>query len=279
MRALEHRIFFLLAKLPAERNVVLQFQLAHERANLRLDFAAADDRELRIDLSRAQAVDQAHRVIDNLIFRREIPVMLGVFINPGRRPDQPEPTPRDWGDRTTNRPEEYNEPNDRFALDVLYNYQQDKPSGTSFKSLTYAPTDPTTGKIPPDLESQVRNVFSNVRRIIEAAGGTTDDILKLNVWMKDKSQRALVNEEWLKMFPDEHSRPARHSLLNPDLPGARHGRHSVFEIHRKSSFLRSKRATRPALPAGRRIWPIAALWGKQALSGLTTALNSRNAPN
>lgn len=42
-------------------------------------------------------------------------------------------------------------PNDRFALDVLYNYQQDKPSGTSFKSLTYAPTNPTTGAVIGDL--------------------------------------------------------------------------------------------------------------------------------
>lgn len=58
---------------------------------------------------------QAQHVLDNLIYRREIPVMLGVFINPGRRPDQPEPTPRDWGDRTTNRAEEYNPPNDRYA--------------------------------------------------------------------------------------------------------------------------------------------------------------------
>src|ERR1051325_3112966 len=35
---------------------------------------------------------RAQNVMDNLIYRREIPVMLGVFINPGRRPDQPEPT-------------------------------------------------------------------------------------------------------------------------------------------------------------------------------------------
>jgi len=58
---------------------------------------------------------QAHHVLDNLIFRREIPVMLGVFINPGRRPDQPEPTPSDWGDRTTNRKEEYDPPTDKYA--------------------------------------------------------------------------------------------------------------------------------------------------------------------
>jgi enterochelin esterase-like enzyme len=62
---------------------------------------------------------QAHRVLDNLIYRREIPVMLGVFINPGRRPDQPEPNPRDWGDKTTNRADEYNPPNDKYARVIV----------------------------------------------------------------------------------------------------------------------------------------------------------------
>ncbi len=70
---------------------------------------------------------RAQNVMDNLIYRREIPVMIGVFINPGRRPDQPEPHPRDWGDRSTNRPVEYNTLNDSYArvivdelLPVLY---------------------------------------------------------------------------------------------------------------------------------------------------------------
>lgn len=58
---------------------------------------------------------RAQNVMDNLIYRREIPVMLGVFINPGRRPDQPEPTPSNWGDRDTNRPAEYNTPDDKYA--------------------------------------------------------------------------------------------------------------------------------------------------------------------
>ena len=70
---------------------------------------------------------RAHNVLDNLIYRREIPVMIAVFINPGRRPDQPEPTPQNWGDRDTNRPTEYNTLDDRYArvivdelLPVLY---------------------------------------------------------------------------------------------------------------------------------------------------------------
>jgi len=70
---------------------------------------------------------RAQVVMDNLIYRREIPVMIGVFINPGRRPDQPEPTPSEWGDRDTNRPTEYNTLDDKYArvivdelLPVLY---------------------------------------------------------------------------------------------------------------------------------------------------------------
>jgi enterochelin esterase family protein len=41
--------------------------------------------------------------------------MIGVFINPGRRPDQPEPNASEWGDRTTNRPTEYNTVDDKYA--------------------------------------------------------------------------------------------------------------------------------------------------------------------
>ena len=70
---------------------------------------------------------RAFNVLDNLIYRREIPVIIAVFINPGRRPDQPEPTPQNWGDRDTNRPTEYNSLDDRYArvivdelLPVLY---------------------------------------------------------------------------------------------------------------------------------------------------------------
>ena len=58
---------------------------------------------------------RAHNVMDNLIYRREIPVMLGVFINPGRTPEQPEANPQEWGDRTTNRPTEYNTLDDKYA--------------------------------------------------------------------------------------------------------------------------------------------------------------------
>jgi len=58
-------------------------------------------------------------VLDNLIDRRELPVMIAVFINPGRTPEQPEPNPQEWGDRTTNRPTEYNTLDDKYARVIV----------------------------------------------------------------------------------------------------------------------------------------------------------------
>jgi enamine deaminase RidA (YjgF/YER057c/UK114 family) len=72
--------------------------------------------------------------------------------------------------------------------------------------------DPKTSEMPPDLESQCANMFVHMKAIVEAGGGSTDDIIKMTVWLKDRSNRGPVNVEWLKMFPDEHSRPARHAL-------------------------------------------------------------------
>jgi enterochelin esterase-like enzyme len=62
---------------------------------------------------------RAHNVMDNLIFRREIPIMIGVFINPGRKPEQPEPSPSDWGDGTTNRGTEYNTLDEKYAKVIV----------------------------------------------------------------------------------------------------------------------------------------------------------------
>ena len=72
--------------------------------------------------------------------------------------------------------------------------------------------DPQTGEVAEGLEAQCRFLFAHMRSIVEAAGGTTDDILKITVWMRDRSRREALNREWLAMFPDEAGRPARHSL-------------------------------------------------------------------
>ena len=72
-------------------------------------------------------------------------------------------------------------------------------------------TDPATGKLAATLEEQCANIFQHVRAIMAGAGGSTDNIVKMNVWMADRSKRDVLNAEWVKMFPDADSRPARHT--------------------------------------------------------------------
>jgi 2-iminobutanoate/2-iminopropanoate deaminase len=76
--------------------------------------------------------------------------------------------------------------------------------------------DPATGKVPEDLDAQCAAMFANVRRVIETAGGTPDDIVKMNVWITDRALRPIMNKYWVEMFPDEHSRPARHTIASGD---------------------------------------------------------------
>lgn len=66
--------------------------------------------------------------------------------------------------------------------------------------------------VPDTIEEQCAIVFRHIRDIVEAAGGTTDDIVRISFYLKDPSNRAALNAEWLKMFPDEHTRPARHTM-------------------------------------------------------------------
>ena len=89
--------------------------------------------------------------------------------------------------------------------------------GPLLESGSIQGNDPATGKPADTIEAQCRFMLDNVRRIVEAAGGGTQDIVKLTVWMKDRSQRPALNVPWLEMFPDAASRPARHAIVAPEL--------------------------------------------------------------
>ncbi len=79
--------------------------------------------------------------------------------------------------------------------------------------------DPDTGETPEAIEDQCANLFQNIRRIMEAAGGTPDDIVKVTVFLKPGENREAINVEWEKMYPDEATRPARHALQHTGLAG------------------------------------------------------------
>jgi enamine deaminase RidA (YjgF/YER057c/UK114 family) len=54
-----------------------------------------------------------------------------------------------------------------------------------------------------------------MKNIIEAAGGRTENIGKITIFLSDIKYRTLVNKEWEKMFPDQQDRPSRHVVDMP----------------------------------------------------------------
>jgi len=75
-----------------------------------------------------------------------------------------------------------------------------------------SPVDPETGKVPEGTEEQVAMAFANVRRVLAAAGGTPEDVVKCTVFVRDRAIRPVIDKYWVEMFPDAASRPARHTL-------------------------------------------------------------------
>ena len=90
--------------------------------------------------------------------------------------------------------------------------------GNIVMSSVISGTNPGTRELSPYLPAQMANLFQHIRNDVEAAGGSVDDIIKITFWMQDPTTgRAAINDEWVRMFPNEAARPARHTL--PSAPG------------------------------------------------------------
>jgi enamine deaminase RidA (YjgF/YER057c/UK114 family) len=90
------------------------------------------------------------------------------------------------------------------------------PNGAVIGNLVFSSAisgkDAKTGVLSDDPVQQADAMFRNLRLFMENAGGTTDDIAHVKVYLKDEKYRDAVNQSWVEMFPDEHDRPARHAL-------------------------------------------------------------------
>lgn len=93
------------------------------------------------------------------------------------------------------------------------------PSATRVGNMLFTSVipgrDAQTGQMPESAAEQAVNVFKNLRAILEQAGARVEDVGKVTVFIKQADVRPLVNVPWLEMFPDEHSRPARHAIIDP----------------------------------------------------------------
>ena len=90
------------------------------------------------------------------------------------------------------------------------------PMGSRIDNIVFSSgimgADPASGEIPDAGADQVRFAFLNLARFLDAAGVSTEDVVRLTIHLSDQSLRDAINLEWESMFPDAESRPARHAV-------------------------------------------------------------------
>jgi 2-iminobutanoate/2-iminopropanoate deaminase len=69
------------------------------------------------------------------------------------------------------------------------------------------PVDPETGTMPDSFADQVRQTLSNVQTILEAAGTSLENVVKVNAYVTDLTRFSEFNEVYKEFF--QHDPPAR----------------------------------------------------------------------
>jgi reactive intermediate/imine deaminase len=67
-----------------------------------------------------------------------------------------------------------------------------------------------------DMQGQIRQVFENLQAVAQAAGGSLDKFVKLNIFLTDLSHFPLVNEVMADYFSQPY--PARAAIGVGALP-------------------------------------------------------------
>ena len=79
------------------------------------------------------------------------------------------------------------------------------------------PIDPSSGKfVEGSFEDKARRVLENIKAIVEAAGGTLRDVVKVTVYLRDISLFERFNKVYAEYFSDEP--PARVVVEVSNLP-------------------------------------------------------------
>ncbi|MGM0614482.1 MAG: RidA family protein [Pseudomonadota bacterium] len=96
-------------------------------------------------------------------------------------------------------------------------YSQAIKAGNTVYMSGQIPLDPATMEIvSDDFEAQARQVFSNLQAVCEEAAGSLQDIVKLNLYLVDLGNFAIVNKVMEEFFTAPY--PARAAVGVKALP-------------------------------------------------------------
>ena len=96
-------------------------------------------------------------------------------------------------------------------------YSQAMIAGNTIYVAGQGPFDPKTGTMPGTFEEQAVQVFANIKAIVEGAGATLADVVKVNVYLADLANFAKMNEVYKRYFVEPF--PARATVGSQLLGG------------------------------------------------------------
>jgi reactive intermediate/imine deaminase len=103
------------------------------------------------------------------------------------------------------------------APQAIGTYSQAVKSGTTIYLSGQIPLVPETMvMVSEDFAAQATQVFENIKAVCEAAGGSTNDMVKVNIFLIDLSNFATVNEIMSQYFKQPY--PARAAIGVKELP-------------------------------------------------------------
>lgn len=97
-------------------------------------------------------------------------------------------------------------------------YSQAVKVGTTVYLSGQIGLDPVTMQMVESIEAQIHRVFKNLKAVAEAADGSLNDVVKLNIFLTDLSHFALVNTIMAEYFSQPF--PARAAVGVASLPRA-----------------------------------------------------------
>ncbi len=103
------------------------------------------------------------------------------------------------------------------APKAIGTYSQAVKAGATVYLSGQIPLDPATMElVEGGIEASITQVFENIKAVAEAAGGTLDNIAKLNIFLTDLANFPIVNEIMARYFAQPY--PARAAIGVAALP-------------------------------------------------------------
>jgi 2-iminobutanoate/2-iminopropanoate deaminase len=102
------------------------------------------------------------------------------------------------------------------APEALGPYSQAIVAGNTVYCSGMAGIDPATGVAPDGIEAQTEQALRNLAAVLDAAGGSMQDIVKTTIFYAEVEDFGRLNETYARHMPDPP--PARSAPANVRLP-------------------------------------------------------------